>query len=435
MWRIVLLTALLSEASGQGKVVLGLEESIRMALERSKSLAAAREKVLEAEARVGQARAGFLPEITNSSTYTRLDVAPYISMKKFPFPIPQMPSRIYMGRKEVYNLGFSLSQPIFTGFKILNGYKMAKYGAEAERFNYQKERQDLVLKVEESYYGVLKAKEFLRASQQAVEQMEAHVRDLENMYKVGIVAQNDLLKAKVQLSQTRLMRIQAENALKMAKTSFCSVVGLPLGADVELKSKLKCEPPPSIKLEEAVSRALERRPEVRAMEYTLKALESSVALARAGWFPNIALVGNYSYKKPNRENENKWYKTWNVTLALQMDIWDWGSVHYRTSQAKHRLRQMRKAYEQLRDGITLEVTQAYLSLREAQERVSASKENLAQAEENYRVTKEKFDQGMATNTDVLDASAMLTRARVEHIQALADYNLALAKLERAIGGW
>ena len=423
-------------ALGREKMSLDLEGSIRIALERSKSLAAAREKVMEAEARVGQARAAFLPQISNRSTYTRLDVAPYISMKKFPFPMPQgvpMPSKIPMGRRELYNVTFSLNQPIFTGFKILNGYKMAKYGAEAERFNYEKAKEDLVFEVHRAYYGVLKAQEFLKASEQAAEQMEAHLRDLENMYKVGMIAENDLLKAKVQLSQVRLMRIRAENVLKMARTAFCSVVGLPLETEVELKSELKYEPPPPLDLEDAVATALKERPEVKAMEYTLKALEKSVSVTKAQWLPNLVLVGNYNYKKPNRENENKWYRSWDVTLALQMNIWDWGSVHYQTSQAEHRLRQMRRTYEQLKDGITLEVTQAYLSLKEAQERVSACEENLAQAEENYRVTEEKFKQGMATNTDVLDANAMLTRAKVERIQALADYNLAIAKLERAMG--
>ena len=438
MWRIALLLAATLciglPALGREKMSLDLKESIRIALERSKSLAAAREKVMEAEARIGQARAAFLPQISNRSTYTRLDVAPYISMAKFPFPMPSgVPPRIQIGRKELYNITTSLQQPIFTGFKILSGYKISKYRAEAEMFNYEKAKEDLILDVQEAYYRVLKAQEFLKVSEQAVEQMEAHLHDLENMYKLGMIAENDLLKAKVQLSQVKLTRIQAVNAVRMAKTAFCSVIGVPLGTEVELKPELKYDPPPPIDLEDAIATALKERPEVKAMEYTLKALEKSVSVTKAQWLPNLMLIGNYNYKKPDRENENKWYRSWDVTLAIQMNIWDWGSVYYQTAQAKHRLRQMRKAYEQLKDGITLEVTQAYLSLKEAQERVSASEENLAQAEENYRVTEEKFRQGMATNTDVLDANAMLTRAKVEHIQALADYNLAIAKLERVMG--
>jgi len=94
---------------------------------------------------------------------------------------------------------------------------------------------------------------------------------------------------------------------------------------------------------------------------------------------------------------------------------------------------MEEGFGQLQDGITLEVTQSVLALHEAQEKVAATRENVAQAEENYRVTNEKFKQGMATNTDLLDANTMWTQAKMEYVQALADHHVAEAKLEKAMG--
>jgi len=419
---------------GKGKMELTLEESINIALKRSSSLVIADAKVREAKAKVGETRAGFFPQVTGKGSYTRLDVAPYMSLSKFPFPLPPgTPAEVKMGDDEMYNSSISVRQPIFTGFRILNGYKMAGYGARAEEFNYKKTESDVIFNVESAFYGVLKAQEFEKVSEQALEQMEAHVRDLENMYKVGMIAENDLLKAKVQLSNVKLMRIKAANGVKMAKTAFCSVLGIPLDTDVVLKAKLEYRPAAPVNLEDAVKRALEERPEVRAMRYSLKIGQKAVSISRAQLLPSLMLIGNYNYKRPNRENEWKWYKSWDVTLALQMNIFDWGSIHYQTAQAKHRLRQMEAGFRQLKDGITLEVTQSYLALQEAQEKIKAAEENVRQAEENYRVTHEKFKQGMATNTDLLDANAMLTQARMEYIQALADYNIAKAKLEKAMG--
>ncbi|OPX25402.1 MAG: hypothetical protein B1H02_01600 [Candidatus Latescibacteria bacterium 4484_107] len=420
----------------QSTMELTLEESVRIALKKSKALAMAQEKVRESEARIGEARAGFLPQIGSKASYTRLDVAPYMSMTNFAIPgMPAgtMPDKIEMGDDDIYNAAVSAQQPLFTGGKILNGYRMAEYGAEAERFNYRRSEADVVLHVEEAYYGVLKAQEFKKVSDQAVAQMEAHVRDLENMYRVGMIAENDLLKAKVQRSNVKLMRIQATNAVRMARTAFCNVLGIPLDTEVVLKAKLEYEPSPPVALEEAIQKALKQRPEVKAMEYTLKIGEKAVSISKAGWLPNVALIGNYNYKRPNRENEEKWYGSWDVTVAAQMNVFDWGATHYQTAQAKHRLRQMEEGFGQLRDGITLEVTQSVLALQEAREKVAATQENVAQAEENYRVTNEKFKQGMATNTDLLDANTMWTQARMECVQALADHYVAEAKLEKAMG--
>ncbi|HID94444.1 MAG TPA: TolC family protein [Candidatus Latescibacteria bacterium] len=420
----------------QQKLELTLEESINIALKKNKSLTVAEEKVKESQAKIGEARAGFFPQINSRSSYTRLDVVPYISISKFPFPVGPpagTPTRIEVGDDDNYSATVSVQQPIFTGFKIFNSYRIAEYNARAEQFNYEKTKSELIFKVKQSYYDVLKAQEFRKVSEQAVAQMEAHVRDLENMYQVGMVAENDLLKAKVQLSNARLMRIKAVNAMKMAKAGFCSILGLPLDTDIGLMAKLEYEPREPIELDEAIEKALRERPEIKAMQYNINIGQKAVSLAKAQWLPNLMLIGNYNYKRPNREYEKKWYRSWDVTLAVQMNIFDWGTTYYQTAQAKHRLRQIEEGYRQLQDGITLEVTQSYLALQEAQEKVAVARENTSQAEENFRVTHERFKQGMATNTDLLDANTMLTQAKMEYIQALADYNVARAKLERAMG--
>ena len=417
----------------QSAMELTLEESVRIALEKSKTLAMAREKVEESKARIGEARSGFLPRIGSKASYTRLDMVPYMSFAIPGMPAGTIPDKIEIGDDDIYNVAVSAQQPLFTGGRILNGYRMAEYGAEAEALNYRRSESEVVLHATEAYYGVLKAQEFRKVSEQAVAQMEAHVRDLENMYQVGMIAENDLLKAKVQLSNVKLMRIQATNAVRMATTAFCSVLGIPLDTEVALKAKLEYQPSEPVVLDEAIQKALKERPEMKAMQYSLKIGEKAVSISKAGWLPNVGLIGNYNYKRPDRENEKEWYGSWDVTVAAEMNVFDWGATHYQTTQAKHRLRRMEEGFGQLRDGITLEVTQSVLALQEAREKVAATQENVEQAEENYRITNEKFKQGMATNTDLLDANTMWTQAKMEVVQALADHHVAEAKLEKATG--
>ncbi|MCK4590544.1 MAG: TolC family protein, partial [Candidatus Latescibacteria bacterium] len=282
---------LVSPGGVQAQLRFTLPESIEIALRKSKTLTIAQERFKEAEAKRKEVRAGFLPQISNSSSYTRLDVVPYY------MPLPGF--RIPMGDRDIYSVATSVQQPLFTGFKLSTNYKMAQYFAEAERFNLQKTKAEVIFNVESAYWGVVKAQQFQAVSEQAVKQMQAHLKDLENMYQVGMVAQNDLLRAKVQLSNTKLMRIKATNTVQMAKTAFCNTLGIALNTDVGLDAQLEHKPIPEIPLERAIQTALRERPELKGMHYNLKAAQKAVFLfSRSRWLPDLMLIGNYNYKKP-----------------------------------------------------------------------------------------------------------------------------------------
>ena len=439
---IFLLTTLLliSSAFAQEKIELTLEQSIEIALKKNHSLKMQKEKLEAARAKVGEARANFLPKVSANATYTRLDVAPYISFRKMnefmpPGPI-SFPDKITMGDDDIYGITLTVQQPIFTGFKVLNGYKIASYSAKAEKYGYQKSKSELIFDVKKSYYGVLKAEQFLKAINESVALLKAHIDDLTRMYKVGLLTKNELLKAKVQLSDIEVTKIKAENIVKIARTAFCNVIGIPLDSNIHLKPELDAESIYQLKhipAESAVAQALENRPELKQMDLNLKIGKKLVSLARSEYLPNIILVVNYNYKRPNREYENKFYKSWDVSLVAQFNIFDWGSTHYKIANSKHQYMQMEEGKASLKNGIILEVTQACFELEEARKRVLATQKSVQQAEENYRVTDEKFKQGMATNTDLLDANTMLTQAKINHITALADYKIAQAKLEKVIG--
>jgi len=391
-----------------------------------------------AQAKVGEARSTFLPKLTANATYTRLDVVPYISFKKMNEFMPPMgpmsfPDKITMGDDDIYGAALTVQQPIFTGFKVLNGYKIASYGAKAEKNNYQKTRAELIFDVKKSYYDVLKADQFLKTMQESVFLLNAHINDLNRMYEVGLITKNELLKAKVQLSNIEVTKIKAENIVKIARTAFCNVIGIPLATDISLKHEFDSNfnfQEEQISVETAVARALKNRPELRQMDCNLNIGKKLVSLAKSEYLPNIILVGNYNYKRPNREYESKFYKSWDVSLVAQFNIFDWGGTHYKISNSKHQYMQMEEGKALLKNGIILEVTQACFELEEAQKRLTATEEAIQQAEENYRVTDEKFKQNMATNTDLLDANTMLTQTKINHITALADYKIAQAKLEK-----
>ena len=231
------------------QLMLNLKESINIALEKSPMLKMAQAKVNEAESKQGQARTALLPKLSTSFNYTRLDVAPFMPTSRFadlmeglPIPPEMMgggAKKITIGDYHNYGAALTLQQPIFTGGKIKNAYNIAQLGTEASESDYQKSKNNLILEVEKSYWTVVKIQEFVTVAQEAVNLVKAHLNDLQNMYKVGMVTENDLLLAKVQLSNAELELIKAKNGVKMAKTAFCSVIGIPLDTYLILEEKLK----------------------------------------------------------------------------------------------------------------------------------------------------------------------------------------------------
>jgi len=157
-----------------------------------------------------------------------------------------------------------------------------------------------------------------------------------------------------------------------------------------------------------------------------------VKIAKSEYYPSVMLIGNYGYQMGNKPRI-EWEKTWTVKIMVNLKLWDWQAREARINQAKADLEALKEHELLLGDRILLEVKEAYLSMNEAEKNIGVAKKAIAQAEENLRITNEMYKEGMATTTDVLDAQTLLTQAKTNYYQALYDYNLAWAKLQKAIG--
>jgi outer membrane protein TolC len=215
-----------------------------------------------------------------------------------------------------------------------------------------------------------------------------------------------------------------------------NILGTPLQSEIELATSMQQQSKTYADVSTLVQQAFEKRPELKGVELRMKASESAVTAARSGWFPQIYLVGNYYTARPNQRifpAVDQFKETWDVSVSVSLDIWNWGTTIHQTNQAQAQLEQTRDALGQLRDGITLEVTQNYLNLNQTKEKIGVAEKGVGQAEENYRITNEKFKSGLALNSDLLDAESALLQAKWNFIQALVDHELADARLQKAIG--
>jgi outer membrane protein TolC len=160
-----------------------------------------------------------------------------------------------------------------------------------------------------------------------------------------------------------------------------------------------------------------------------------VRIARSDFFPQVAFVGSWDSRKGEEIPVDEWEQSWNATVQVSVDIWDWGENRSEHRRAKAELAQLESSFLLLKNGIELEVRRAYLVLLAARDKIKVQEEAVKSAEKNSRDTSLRFKEGVATNTDVLDAQTMLSQSRTSYYRALYDHNLALAALERAVGKW
>ncbi|MBN2541665.1 TolC family protein [bacterium] len=417
---------------------LTLEQSIDLTLQNNSSIKLFRERVKEADYLVAQARSAFFPSITGQASFTKLDQVPYISFppEMYEGLPPEMtdlfPDKIEMGKDENWLAKLTVQQPLFAGFKILNSYRISKLNKEVENLDYISTKNEIVYYTKMGYFNLLKANYFYEIAEQSQKQMKAHLEDLEYMFEEGLLAKNDLLKARVRLSRVDQLVQQAIHAKKLAHASLCILMGIDDTEDLNLTDSLTIEDY-SNSQEDAVNTAIDNRPELMQLDLAEKIAQKNITMKSMAFFPNLVLIYNYNYQKPNRELQNEWYDSWDATLAMQWNIWDWTRSIYALKQAKSQKRQVLYSRESLNDQVSLQVKQAYLALEEASISVEITQDEVEQAQENFRVTQEKFDEGMATNTELLDAHSDLTRAKFDHLNTLADYNISLAELLYYLG--
>ncbi|MBN2564210.1 MAG: TolC family protein [Candidatus Eisenbacteria bacterium] len=437
---------------------LTLDEAQELAVENSDALAMARAGAEAARARLAQATAGFFPAIAASATYTRLDEAPYMDISAFggvPGTIAAGPdylselatqapaapdgrqdgtsTRIYLGSENIYSIGLSATQPIFTGGALLSARGAAKHGARAGELSARRAEQTLRYNVTQAYVGLVQARAALAVMNDMEAQMRQHLADAEAMYEQGMLLESDLLSARVRMSQVELDQSRAEHLVKLAGAGLAFVIGIDIDTEIEPVDGLDDPFPTVADLGALTRRALESRPDLLAAREMAGAADNAVSLARSDYFPKLAVVGNYNWDRPNRRYEPEFYSHWSWTLALQMNVLDWGHTWNRVREARAGLDQAERSRDMLEESVRLDVRRSQLALDEAVTAVVIAGSGLSQARESMRVVREGFRNGTATNTDVLAAQTALTSAEMNHITSLAQLKTAEAGLELATG--
>jgi len=425
MWCALCAAATAAETAG----ILTLQDSIDMALKRNVTVHSAREGVKASEAKKNEAFAGFLPRFSTSYSYSRLNEPPQVKLSISGY------QPIQTGTEDNYNWFVELRQPIFTGGRILSTYQTSRIGLDISRVEELSTIQNIVLETTAAYFNILKAEKLLAVAKQSVEQRTAQ-RDLaQNYFDVGLIPKNDLLTAEVELANGTQMLVRAENGLEIARAKFNTVLRRDINEPVTLEDILKYEPYEKT-LEECFRIAAGQRPEIKSSALKVEQAKKQVDLATSEFYPSVNLLGQYGRFGDEADLSGSLYQdpeNWSVLAVASWDFWEWGKTKYNRDFYQSRQQQAQDALIDVRDQVALDVKSAYLSMKDAEKRIRVTGKSIEQADENLRIYQERYRVQVSTSKDVLDAQTLLVRARADYYDALGDYQIALARLERSMG--
>ncbi len=438
---LLLVIVCFSSVRAQQRLTLG--EAIALALENSKALRLSSLKVTSATAKASEAATFLLPSIKLTASYQRLsDVDPFqVSVPFLPQPITIAPVVL-----NNYTTRVSLQQPLFTGFKLESNATAADHLARASEFDNLNDRADLTLAVTVAYWMLYQTIETKKLIDENVGRLQAIEHDTRNLLRSGLATRNDLLKVQLQLNTAQLSQIDAANDVQLAMMGLNAIMGQPLETEVQIASRPLVPADPEgkpFRLEEKdrnertlTERAWTTRPDVLAMQSRIEAAKASLRAARGNWWPQLFLNAGYTYARPNpryQPTRDAFKSTWDIGVHLQFDLWTWGATGDQTQQAEAALTQTEVMYEQLKDNIALDVKRQWLAVQRAAEKLRVASLAIEQAEEHQRTMNDTYKQGLATSTDLLDASFALLQARTNYSAALVENEIAGARLRRAVG--
>ncbi len=435
--RMILLSlAATAIAVAQPSRKLSLEEAIKIGQENNKSVKISDSKVDAAAAKADEANAVLRPSVKFAGSYYRYsDVPPF----QVSLPIAKNPVTIAPTVLDNYSARLSVQQPLFTGFKLLSNAHAADRMLDALRADNENDKEALTLNITAAYWSLYQAQQTKIFVDDNVARLDSYRKDTENLLNAGVATRNDLLKISVQLANARLAQIDAVNDVQVAMMTLNNLLGQPVDEDIQLTSVPGDTTTPWMSATAAAltEKALVARSDVRALQSRVEASQATLSSARGSYFPQIYLMGNYYYNRPNARYQptlDEFKNSWDVGVQVQFDIWNWGMTSSQVEQAKSALSQNQIMYDQMKDDVTLEVTRDYLALQRATNKIGVADSAVGQAEENLRSTRDKYTNGLATSTELLDADVAVLQAKTNLSGALVEHEIAVAHLQKSLGG-
>lgn len=324
-------------------------------------------------------------------------------------------------------------QPVFMGGKILELYRVAKYGENLAAAQHENKTTELLLEVDEAYWRVVSLENKVKLAREyrnLIAKLDSNVRV---MIEEGVATKAEALKVRVKLNEAEMTVTKAEDGLNLSKMALNQLCGFPLDEQYAL-SDATLNSEENIKLI-PVDEAISNRPEVKALTQMENIAKSNERIMLSRFMPNIGLTGNYIVSNPNVYNgyKNEFGGMFNVGIVVNVPLFHFGDKFHTLNAAKSQRKIAAMQLDEVKEKMQLQIKQNSYKVAESMKKKSATEKNIEQAEENLRYATEGFDAGVITSTDLLGAQTAWLSAKSENIDACIDLKLCNLYLAKSLG--
>lgn len=393
---------------------LTLAQCVALGLQQNPATAIARRNLEAAQAKVGESKAGLYPSFKVSAGYTYTAV----------------PTTGAAPAADMYDNRVSLRQVLYDGGQTSSLVAGTRLGIGAQESELRKTDLDVALNVRTAFYEVLRRRDLIEVAAGAQQSAQHHAAQAQGLYQEGVAPRSDVIRADVQVANARLEIIRAEHALLLAKAALSAAMGLPITTGFDVAEPETAAEAPVLPLAEALASAALQRPELAAVKARQEAADAAVRQAESGLLPTVSLDAAYGWQGSEFAPLDT---KWSVGLTVGIPVFERRVAKSRVSQAQAGRGGLAAVETQTLRAVELEVEQAWLLLREAQERQEVAAKTHELAEEGIRVSEGRYQEGLGTMLEVIDARTALTQAGTNVVVARYDSAQARARLDRALG--
>ncbi len=399
-----------------------LQQAWQQAIEHNYQLKSAEAQTLSSQQQLDSAQGLRLPQLTIGGSYTQLSETPAAKTQ-----IAGRTATFNMSEPSSGNAKALVTLPVFTSGRISHTIESAKANLAATKQQQAVTLQAIKQRVAQAYINVLRAESSVKVAQSHADSLQSHAQDVNNLYAQGMVARNDKLAASVELANAEQQVVQAKNTLDIMRAQYNQLLVRDLTTQVTVSTDFPEAPLGT--LEELSQQALKVRPEITLLTQQMTSFEQQAKSVKATLLPQIAINGGYKYQ----ENRYQAFEgMWQVGVGMDWKLFDGSTRHQGNALATQALA-LKQQLNDVTTQIALQVRQAWLDVQETQKRLEVTQQAIEQAEENLKVTINRYQQGLSTNTDVLKAEELRTTTHDNYNTAYFDHQQAKINLRWAIG--
>lgn len=431
--KILLFFSLILNSTFAQEIRLSYDELIKLTLENNLTIKTYQEKVNQNKLKEDEIFLGTLPQLKFSGRYSKLSrIDPFIIDLPFIPGSPQL--RVYEPVQEQFFSRIGVEIPLFTGLRQINSIKAQKKFVSASEDELKQITSEVLYKAKEIYFNLYLSYQVLKLVEANIEFLERQKENAENFFKNGLLQKNDVLKIDIALTQAQVKFYEQENLINNLNLSLCQVLNLNLQSKIIPVFEIN----ELIKVEDQENFLSPERPEISALKNIIQANEYLKKVNYGSLFPNLFFSAGYDYAKPNPKYfpvKNEWKHSWDVNLVMQFTLWDWLLPLNRSKQNELIIKQAEFQLTQLIKKTEIERNDLNNRIQTEKKKIELTSKEFDYADENLRIVENKFKEGLATVTDLLDANRQKIEAETHLIEAKIKYQLLKEELKKLNGNY